>query len=248
MEAANHNSTAVTVDQRKNGLRTSEWGLLVGYDEGDRTYTVRHQRNGNKEYKVPFDQFGYTDTVNWYCVLALGEPISTDRKAVVLASLKDALAFADGTRCDREWMAYDIDALGFEAYEMWRDAIVNGSANVQRARGHAYSLLGLRKNAAEYLRECVDLFDPEVAQILIQAAACYDMEVAALDVLHTHCQEAFESDAFTDLQRQECVAALSAALDADRLAIGHIARALERVGDYDIPETLLSKGDGTCEA
>lgn len=236
--------TPMTVEQKRQKLHASEWGLLVGYDESNRTYTVRHQRNGNKEFQVPFDEFGYNDPVNWYCVLVLGTPIPTDRKAVVIASLRDALWFANGTRCNREHMAYAIDALGFEAYEMWRDALADGSANVQRARGHANALRGMRKNAAAYVRECVDLFDADVAQVLTQAAACYDMEVAALDMLYRYSQEAFDGDGFSEFQRQECVAALSAALEADRLAIGHIERALDLVGGYDVPKALRPDNPG----
>lgn len=217
----------LTLEQKQQQLRAFEWGLLVGYDDSDRMYTVRHQQNGNREYQVPFDQFGYTDRVQWYCVLVLGEPIVIDRRTVAIAALKDAVAFAEGARDNREWKAYNPDAHGFAAYALWRDALADGSANVQRARGHANALQGLRRNAAEFLRECVDLFDRKVAQNLIQAAACYDMEVAALNMLHHHCQEAFENDGFSDLQQQEAVAALSAALDADQLAIGHIKDALE---------------------
>ena len=228
----------LTLEQSKNKLPASEWGLLVGYNNEDRTYTVRHQHCGNKEYQIRFDQFGYTDGAKWYCVLVLGEPINIDRKTVVVAALQDAAAFAHGTRDKREFKAYETDAVGFEAYELWLSALTDGSANVQYARGHAGALRGLRQNAGDFLRESVDLFDDGVEQRLVQAAACYDMEVAALNVLYGHCQEAFEDDAFSAVLQKESVAALSAALDADKLAIGHIQGALDAIGPYDISENI----------
>ena len=51
-------------------------------------------------------------------------------------------------------------------------------------------------------------------------------------------------DGFSDLQQQESVAALSAALDVDKLAIGHIKGALEGIGDCEIPENISPALDG----
>jgi len=59
------------------------------------------------------------------------------------------------------------------------------------------------------------------------------MEVATLQKLQNYCEEAFENDGFSENQRQDAVAALTAALHADRLAIGHIEKALELIGDIE---------------
>ena len=224
-----------TVEQK---LSASEWGLLVGYNGEDRTYTVRHQHCGNKEFQVRYDAFGYTDGAKWYCVLVLGEPNNIDRKTVVVAALRDAVASAHGTRDNREFKAYQTAAVGFEAYTLWLNALTDGSASVQHAQGHARALLGLRRNAVEFMRECVGSFDGGVEQQLVEAAACYDTEVAALDVLYGYCQEAFENDGFSAFQQKESVAALSAALDADKEAIGHIQEALDLIGDVELPDNI----------
>ena len=89
----------MTVKQRDSGVRSYGWALLVGYDETEKTYTVRHQHY-TTEYTVPYDQFGFTDPVNWYCVMILAEKKPFDRIALEIKSLKHAVAFANGTRFD----------------------------------------------------------------------------------------------------------------------------------------------------
>jgi RNA polymerase sigma-70 factor (ECF subfamily) len=60
-------------EQKAEGLRAGGWGMLVGYDESDETYTVRHQyhRRGRDAYTVRYDAIGHSDPSEWFCVLVL---------------------------------------------------------------------------------------------------------------------------------------------------------------------------------
>jgi hypothetical protein len=83
----------MTQAQHDQGIGAFEWGLLVGYDEQQKTYAVRHPRD-KTEYTVPFGGFGYTDPVNWYHVIVPVEPEPADLQQVAIQSLKHAVAFA----------------------------------------------------------------------------------------------------------------------------------------------------------
>lgn len=217
----------MTVEQKKNGVTAWEWGLIVGYDEADRTYTIRHPYYANKDYTVPYDQFGYTDPVNWYYVMVLETPRQVDRVAGEIQSLKHAVAFAHGKRYDLEIACYRTDAAGFAAYELWREAFRDGSVDLQFAPGHALYLRWARECAAQYLREIVGDFSGKAGQALSRAAAFYEQEVEAAAKLIEVCRRARDHHkGITASTAQEANEALSAALDADRKAVGEIEAAL----------------------
>ena len=94
-------------------------------------------------------------------------------------------------------------------------------------RGNANELKFNRQMASAFQRESADLFDGPAAQALSQSAACYDMEVAALTELRNIARTAQETDGFSAPQNREAISTVGAALDADKLAIGHIKSALE---------------------
>ena len=214
----------MTVEQKKNGITAAEWGLIVGYQDDDKTYTIRHPYYANKDYTVPYDQFGYTDPVNWYHVMVMDAPREVDRKTGEVRSLKHAVAFARGKRYDRTTICYPTDAVGFAAYELWRDAFRDGSADVRFAAGHALYLQWARECAAQYLRESAGPGAP--GQALSSAAAFYDQEVEAVTKLVEVCRQARDQKGFSPSATQDASAALDAALAADRKAVGQIEVAL----------------------
>ena len=227
----------MTVEQRDSGVRAYGWALLVGYDETEKTYTVRHQHY-TTEYTVPYDQFGFTDPVNWYCVMILAEQKPFDRMALEVKSLKHAVAFAHGTRFDLKKAPYAVDAVGFAAYELWNQALESGEADVGFTEHAAWILWEMRENAAAYLREIADDFPEVSSRALSDAAVFYDEEIKAIVKLVNICkehksfttptrQEAVDAlKGFTTLKRQRAVEALDAALDAEKKAIGKIEEAL----------------------
>ena len=216
---------SMTVEQRDSGIDAYEWGLLVGYDEAKKTYTVRH-KNHTTGYTVPYDKFGYTDSVNWYCVFVLGSPKPFDQMAVEVKSLENAVAFADGTRYKKVDACYDVDAVGFAAYELWKEAFETGEVNLQFALGHARILRSLRQSAAAYLREIADHFPAGASGSLFDAAAFYEQEVEVVSKLVEICLDAKEGDGFTTSMLQDAVTTLNDALNVDRKAIAKIETAL----------------------
>jgi hypothetical protein len=220
----------MTVEQRNSGITAGEWGLIVGYDEAGRTYTIRHPHYANKDYDVGYDQFGYTDPVNWYYVMVLDAPRQVDRKAGEIRSLKHAVAFAHGKRYDLEIACYRTDTVGFAAYELWREAFRDGSANLGFATGHALYLRWARECAAQYLREIAGDFSGKANRALSEAATFYDQEVQAATKLAEVCRRAKDQGSLTASTKPEAVAALSQALDADRKAVEKIEAALTDVG------------------
>ena len=118
-------------------------------------------------------------------------------------------------------------AVGFAAYEVWREALVADLPDTTSVLNNASELKFNRQQAAEFLRESTVHFDTPVAQALSDAAACYDMEVAVLSEGRNIARAAYEAGAFSAAHRREVVSGVGAALEADKLAIGHIESALE---------------------
>ncbi|RKU15300.1 hypothetical protein C6501_07030 [Candidatus Poribacteria bacterium] len=212
----------MTVVQRDSGVNAYGWASLVGYDETEKTYTVRHQHH-KTEYTVPYDQFGYTDSVGWYCVMVLGKKKPYDRMALEVKSLEYAVAFANGTRFDLENAPYKVDAVGFAAYQLWKQALESGDVDIGFTEHSAWILWEMRENAAAYLREIAGHFPKVSSQALSDAAEFYDEEIKAIVKLVNICRE---NKSFTKSTRQEAVKAVKAALDAEKKAISKIEAAL----------------------
>ena len=169
-------------------------------------------------------------------VLAKKKPF--DRMALEVKSLEHAVAFAHGTRFDLEDAPYTVDAVGFAAYELWKQALESGDVDVGFTEYAAWNLWEMRENAAAYLREITDRFPKVPSRALSDAALFYDEEIKAIVKLVNICkehesfttlkrQEAVEVlKSFTTLKRQRAVEALNAALDAEKKAIGKIEEAL----------------------
>ena len=214
----------MTVEQRDSGVSAYGWASLVGYDETEKTYTIRHQHY-TTEYTVPYNQFGSTDPVGWYCVMILAEKKSFDRMALEIKSLEHAVAFAHGTRFDLKNAPYAVDAVRFAAYQLWKQALENGDVDIGFTEHSAWILWEMRENAAVYLREIADRFPEASSLALSDAAAFYDEEIEAIVKLVNLCKE---HESFTKATRQEAVAALDAALEAEKKAIEKIEAALSR--------------------
>ena len=210
-----------------------DWGLLVGYDEADETYTIR--RHGG-EFEARFDAIGRAEPRESFCVLVYDRPQRGDPRNVHVKALQHAVAFANGTGYDPKGAAFHVDARGFAAYELWREAIETGArAPDQRhpksagpvgdSDYHAGELKALRGYAAAYLRELVDVF-PTAASELGKAAADYDQVVDVSARLSALCGKAKEAGGFSADTRAEASDLITAALQAERAAIASIEAVL----------------------
>ncbi|NKB71984.1 MAG: sigma-70 family RNA polymerase sigma factor [Candidatus Latescibacteria bacterium] len=217
----------MTRAQWEEGVGGSEWGLLVGYDEKQRTYTVHHRWRDNKPYTVPFDAFGQCDDdTGWYYAIAFGQHTPPDEQATVSTALADAVSFAQGKRYDKDQCCYPVAAVGFAAYEVWRQTLLQGQAAADATRLNADELKHNRQHAAAYLRQSAHLFEGPAGQACTDAAACYDMEVASLAEVQHSARAAHQAGKFTAADRRLAAAGVAAAAEADKLAIGHIEAAL----------------------
>ena len=218
----------ITVEQRDAGIRAGAWGVLMGYDESEKTYTVRHQYNKSGEaYTVRYDAFGHTDPVEWFCVLVYDGPAESDPRDIHLMALRNAIAFSEGTRSESE--AYlEPDGRGLAAYEHWLEALGTEDVSAEQSGIHAYKLGRFRGHAAAYIHELVDVF-PKAGPQLEDAAAHYDREADVVSRLEKHCFAARDAGGFTAETRAEARTMVQEALAADGDAIASIKAMLEIV-------------------
>ena len=203
------------------------WGLIVGYNEHEESYTVRHPFVG-PTYTVRFDLIGHTDPAELFSVMVYDGPNPTDERELHLTALRNAVAFAHATRFtgDDEGNARRrARPHGFAAYELWREAFAAEDVPTFKSHHHIVVLLARRLAAASYLREVESLF-PNAAAELKAAAMHYDHELEPLRVIHDLCNTACKRDAWHPDERSKAMKAVGDALQADQLAVSNIAAAI----------------------
>ena len=112
-------------EQKASGIGAGSWGMLAGYDDTDETYTVRHKwrtREGS-DFSVRYDAIGHTDRVELFNVMVYDGPSDVAERTTHRTALRNAVAFAKGTRYDPSEACYDVDARRFAAYELWQEAL-----------------------------------------------------------------------------------------------------------------------------
>jgi hypothetical protein len=206
---------AMTLEQRESGIPGFEWNLLIGYHERNRTYQVRHLPH-EPSWDVPFDGFGYCDPVQWYHVMTPAEPQAVDDGDVRTRALSQAIEYAEGKRFDPGSGCNPVGAIGFSAYELWKESLLRGSADPRASLSHATYLAWARTQAAGFLRELG----------LGEAAENYDTEVAALRKLEELCRGASGRGAFQASEIWEAARFLDDAILAERRAIQRLSSAL----------------------
>ena len=172
----------MTVEQRRGGTPAYEWQLLVGCDPRERTYTVRLGRD--VEHQVGYDRFGYTDPVQWFCVLLIGDERPTDRRAVEIESIRQAVDMARARDAASESLPYPLDARGLAAYDLWRTILEREADTTAADRARAEFLSRSRDLAAWYLADLAERHAEVPA--LKRAAEAYTVEAreaAMLSVL-----------------------------------------------------------------
>ena len=214
-------------EQKAAGIRAGAWGLLVGYNNSDETYTVRHQyhKKGREAYTVRYDAFGHTDPIEWFHVLVYDSSISVDPLDTHITALRNAVAFANGTRWDSEKSKHKADALGFAAYELWGSAIESGVAEPKHSHNHARELVNWRQHAATYLRELATIFPKAGSQLKI-GADHYEHLIETAKTFQGLCEPIIKEKVFPIEIGSKVADLVTTMMDAEHKAIQAITDAL----------------------
>ncbi len=213
-------------EQEEAGLGAQLWGLIVGYDESDETYTIRHQfvNGGAEAFAVRYDALGHSGQ-SLFCVLVCDAVDQVDAASVHANTLRNAVGLANGNRYGAKDIGYRVDATGFAAYKLWGEALASGAAPAKKSGRHAWELRIAREHAAAYLRELVDLF-AAAAPELQEAAAQYDRESETLLELEHLSGAAGKAGGFSADTGAAARDLVTAALQADRDAITKVEAAI----------------------
>ena len=208
---------------------SEEDGVIYGYQKGGEEWLCVHPfRGGNTfvETKWPWGIGVYTER----------KAEMPDRRALVLASLKQAVEMAHTKNVDE----YDC---GFHAWEQWIARLRDEKWIAQRSENEAGLMQGnswiycclveYRGAAAHYLRSVADDFDRGAAEHLCKAADLYERMVkdillagdCPLDVAPM-AENLKEGERWTQAMRDEQARRLEAALELERQAIAEIEKAL----------------------
>ena len=222
---------AMSPEQKAHGIGAGNWGMLVGYDDTDETYTVRHKWRTD-DFSVRYDAIGHTDPIELFNVMVYDGQPSIDEQTTHRTALRTAVAFAHGTRYDPSQAVHDVDARGFGAYELWYEALNLDDVSPGHSHFHARILRASRQGAAGYLRELISVL-PEAAGELTAAASHYERELEALEPLYEICHSAMHQDDFSEDGRAKARELVAKALESDRNAVARIEAALTILDSAD---------------
>lgn len=210
----------MTPEMRADNRWAVSWGLIVGYNERDETYTVRHP-NLAEEYTIRYDALGQTDGAGLISVRVFSRLNDTEPASLHRAALQNAVALANGAK----YGSGGADSRrGFGAYELWREVFDSDEIPVEPSRNHAEVLWARRTAASEYLRELIALY-PDTARPLGEGAAHFECEVEAIDEIRKILGAAVVEDPITPEDRSRIGAQITEALEYDRAAIQIVADA-----------------------
>lgn len=208
------------------------WGLVVGYNEPEETYTIRHPFVSGT-YAVRYDSIGFSDGAEWFNVKIWEGESGTSIKETHRSALRHAVAFAHGTRFTNEdFVRADgrqVRPYGFAAYETWLLAFESPEVPAHHTAHHAHMLRYRRAAAAGYMRELISAF-PEAAAPFEAATGHYERELVSVQSLFDLSEVARAKGGFTSDDRSEAKRLIASALDADRAAVAQIEVALDRLG------------------
>ena len=206
------------------------WGLIVGYNGADETYTIRHPFVPDT-FTIRYDAFGHTKASDWFNVRVFDGQSAEDERETHLIALRNGAAYAHGTRYDNDERRAKKRGRpqGFSAYDVWRDAFESEDVPLRAAEHHALTIKGRRPVAAAYVRELAEIF-PDAAKSLEAAAVHYDREQAPLEALYDLLHTAQHRKSITPNERAKAQELITKALEAERQAITQIEAALEVLG------------------
>lgn len=166
----------MTPEMKAKGAHAYCWGLIVGYNESDETYTLRHP-NFPETYKIRYDEIGLGDGAQKFEILVFDKPVAQDNRARHLRALQNGVAFSHGTRYSNPQFIKDngesTNPYGFAAYDLWRSAFDSAGVPLETSRYHAEILRDRRRLAASYTRSLIEHL-AEAVESLDAAAGKYE--------------------------------------------------------------------------
>jgi hypothetical protein len=99
----------MSIEMKKNHHHGYCWGLIVGYNENDESYTVRHPFVADT-YTVKYDAIGHTDPVEWFNVRIFTPTEEPDSRKMHHKALRMAVKSATDNGKTTH---------GLAAYELW---------------------------------------------------------------------------------------------------------------------------------
>ena len=203
---------------KANHHRAYCWGLVVGYNEQEETYTVRHPFVDHT-YTVRYDAIGHADPVEWFNVRIFEPHPEPDARKMHHKALR--MAVKSSTDDGKGKTTH-----GLAAYTVWRNAFASPDVPLEPSRHHADMLKQRRESASAYVRELATVF-PEAADPLSTAAAHYDRELESLNPLYDLLAAARKHKKITSEERAEAARLVGEAMEAERNAVADIEVALE---------------------
>ena len=221
----------MTLEMKENGLGAACWGLIVGYNQEEQSYTIRHPFV-RETFTIRYDAFGPADPFEAFEVRILETPNAEDKRDLHRKALQNAVRFANGTQyTDETFKTPDgkqKKPYGFAAYDTWRDAFTSGEklkSGPRRQRHNALMVRRKRRGAAAYLRELTTIF-PEAAEHLEAGAAQYDRELQVANSLVELFESVGERDEYTEAERASAGKLIAEAVKTERKAVAQIEAAL----------------------
>ncbi|CAM3594591.1 hypothetical protein [Marinicrinis lubricantis] len=155
-------------------LFVPEFGIIYGYDDESRTLRCR---DISKDGELPYEKLGRGQVHELY-VLALTDPIPTDRRTMLLGALRMAVSHARKQGYKREDSPYRN---GLAGYDAWIEALQRHNVDVFGNLLHGMYVYDQRLFAAEFLRQIAANYEgltaaetDEIRQIAGDAAVHYD--------------------------------------------------------------------------
>jgi hypothetical protein len=207
----------MSMEMKKNHHHAYCWGLIVGYNEKDETYTVRHPFVADT-YAVKYDAIGHADPAEWFNIRIFAPQEEPDAQKMHHKALRMAVKSSvnDGK---------GETTHGLAAYELWQKAFDSPDVPLEPSRHHTETLKQRRESAAAYIRKLIPIF-PEATTLLQASATHYDQELEALNPLYDLLTSAKKQNRITSEERIKASHLINKALVAERAAIANIENAL----------------------
>jgi len=207
--------SAMTEAQRLTGKHPLPfmWSIVVGCNDGDGTYTVRH--SGAGEITIRWNALGHADPVNWFCAILIRRGARLQNEKIAHRAVLDhAIRSSKG-----EFPGGEAPAHGIAAWKLWLKTFEKGKVNRGAAESHANFLIQSRGAAAAYLRSVGASLGSNAQKPALDASLLYEELAQTLRQFSVCCS----NDAPDDKKATEL---LSIALEKELKAIEKLRETL----------------------
>ncbi len=140
-----------TPAQRDAGIGWMNWGPVSGVDHDRLEYLVPDP-SGSGSYRVPRDELGRADPVQWLSVVTFRDPATpTDDAEIARSAIADAVALLSGERAGSSMPAAENELRhGTEGLAVWADEVAAAGDADGALRGAAARWASAREAAATF--------------------------------------------------------------------------------------------------